>query len=144
MVGTLGPPSWENRLAICYAVYFGSFLPLWIYDGTKKRASPVAFDSPEAKIQKPEARSIWHQANNLRAVVRYLENMLQCQLFPRYRKTGASSLVRLGYHPRLVGGISSRPEFPYANLLMENVSHYSSLANQPYPLNVRLELPLIS
>ena len=60
------------------------------------------------------------------------------------RPTGASSLVRLGYHPRLVGGISSRPEVPHADLLMENLVHYSSIANQPYPLNVRLEMPLIS
>lgn len=119
-------------------------LPLWIYDGTKKRAYPVSFDSPEAKIQKPEARSVWHQANNLRAVVRYLENTLQCSLFPRYKKTGASSLIRLGYHTRLVGGISARPEFPHANKLMENLSNYSSLAAQTYPLNVRIELPLIS
>ena len=132
------------ELAICYAVNFGSFLPLWIYNGTKKRAVPVAFDSSEAKVQKPEARSIWHQANNLRAVVRYLENTLQCQIFPRYKKTGASSLVRLGYHPRLVGGISSRPEVPHATLLMENLAHYSSIAHQPSPLNVRLERPLIS
>ena len=62
---------------------------------------------------------------------------------PKNRMNTSSSLVR-GYHPRLVGGISSRPEFPYANLLMENLSHYSSIANQPYSLNVRLELPLIS
>ena len=103
----------------------------------------AAFDSPEAKIQKPEARSIWHQANNLRAVVRYLENALKCQLYPRYKKTGASSLIRLGYHPRLIGGVSARPSFPDAAMLMENISNYSSLANQPYPLNVRLEMPLI-
>ena len=75
------------ELAICYATNYGSFLPLWIYNGTKKRAYPVAFDSSDAKVQEPEARSIWHQANNLRAVVRYLENTLQCQIFARYKKT---------------------------------------------------------
>ena len=74
------------ELAICYAVNFGSFLPLWICNGKRKRAVPFAFDSSEAKVQKPEARSIWHQANNLRAVVRYLENTLQCQLFHDIRK----------------------------------------------------------
>ena len=74
------------QLAICYAVNFGSFLPLWICNGKRKRAVPFAFDSSEAKVQKPEARSIWHQANNLRAVVRYLENTLQCQLFHDIRK----------------------------------------------------------
>ena len=72
-------------LAVAYAVFFGSWLPLWVSPGTNKRAYPVAFDSDAAKLQKPEARSIWHQANNLRSVVRYLENTLQCQLFPRYK-----------------------------------------------------------
>ena len=43
-----------------------------------------------------------------------------------------------------VGGISARPEVPFTPLLMENLLHYSSLPNQPYPLNVRLELQLIS
>ena len=41
-----------------------------------------------------------------------------------------------------MGGISARPELPHAPKLIENLSHYSSLANQTYPLNVRLELPL--
>ena len=132
------------ELAVAYAVFFGSWLPLWVSPGTNKRAYPVAFDSDAAKLQKPEARSIWHQANDLRSVVRYLENTLQCQLFPRYKKTGASSLVRLGYHPRLVGGISARPEIPLTVLLMENLQHYSSLPNQQYPLNVRLEMQLVS
>ena len=58
------------------------------FSRVQKHALLAAFDSPEAKIQKPEVRSIWHQANILRAVVRYLENTLQCQLYPRYKKTG--------------------------------------------------------
>lgn len=127
-----------------YAVFFGSSLPIWIFQAKNKHALLAAFDSPEAKIQKPEARSIWHQANNLRSVVRYLENTLRCQLYPRYKRTGASSLLRLGYHPRLIGGISSRPSFSDAALLMENLSNYSSLANQTYPLNVWVEMPLVS
>lgn len=139
------------ELAMYYAIHFGLFLPIWIYNGENKHARPVAFDSEEAPIQKPDAKSIWHQANNLCAVVRYLENTLKCQMFPWYKKTGASSLVRLGYNSRLIGGISARPFLPDAKVLMENIVHYyhtthlySSLANQPYPLNGRLEMPLVS
>ena len=69
-------------------------------------------------------------------------NSLQCQLYPRYKKAGASSLIPLGFQNRLIGGISARPFFPYAEQLMDNLDLYSSLSNQEYLLNVRLEAKL--
>lgn len=41
----------------------------------------------------------WHQATNLR----------KKQLYPRYIKTGASTMVRLRFHRSLIGGIAARP-----------------------------------
>ena len=65
-------------------------------------------------------------------------------MYPRYKKTGASSLIRLGYNKQLTGGIAARPSFPFSDSLMDNLVRYSSLPNQQYPLNVRLEMVLIS
>ena len=129
--------SWYE-LAFYFAIFTGHFLPIWISSKTEKLPLPYDFDSPEAQIQPQEKRSLWHQASVLRSVVRYLENTLQCEFYPRYKKTNASSLIRLGYHRSLVGGISARPNLPFADLLIANLTSYSSMPNQSYPLNVRM------
>ena len=59
------------------------------------------------------------------------------QLYPRYKKTGAS-LVRLGYHRNLVGGLASRPNLPQKESALRMISHYSSQPGRPYPLNMRV------
>lgn len=131
------------ELALYYALFTGTCLPIWIYHTAKKLPRPYAFDSPEAKIQPDSKKCLWHQARVVRSVVRYLENSLQCSFFPRYKKTNASSLVRLGFHRSLVGGISARPFLPHADLLMQHLQAYASLPNQSYPLNVRVVQSLI-
>lgn len=98
----------------------------------------IAFDSPEATIQPDTKRCLWYQAGVLRSVVRYLENTLQCFFSPRYKKTNASSLVRLGFHRSLVGGISARPFLQLADLLVQKIEVYAPLPKQSYPLNVRV------
>ena len=75
-------------------------------------AHPLDLSSPEVALQKPEVRSLWHQANNFRNVVQYLESTARTKLYPRYAKTGASTMVRLGFHRSLIGGIASRPKLP--------------------------------
>ena len=139
--------SWYE-LVIAFQLDTGFALPVWIYHKDEKLPKPYPFLSEESQIQKPDSRSLWHQANTLRAVVRYLENTLQQslfpKLFPKYKKTGASSLVRMGFHKSLVGGISSRPVLPDPAAVIEIVKNYSSLPNQSYPHHVRLELPPIS
>ena len=62
-------------------------------------------------IQTPEFRGLGHQTSAFRDIVRYLENTCQTKLYPRYKKTGASSLIRLGFHRSLIGGIAARPTF---------------------------------
>ena len=131
--------SWYE-LVIAFQLDTGFALPIWIYHKGEKLPKPYPFLSEEAQIQKPESRSLWHQANTLRAVVRYLENTLQQPLFPKYKKSGASSLVRMGYHKSLVGGISSRPVLPDPAAVIEIVKNYSSQPTQSYPHHVRLEL----
>ena len=75
---------------------------------------------------------------NLRNVVQYLESTSTMHLYPRYAKTGLSTMVRLGYHRSLVGRIASRPCLPQRDLAMQILKDYSSTPGQPYPLNVRL------
>ena len=57
---------------------------------------------------------------------------------PRYKKTGASTMIRLGFHRSLTGGVASRPRLPQTDLALQVLSEYSSLPGQPYPLNVRV------
>ena len=135
--------SWYESV-IAFQLDMGFALPVWIYHKDGKLPKPYPFLSKESSIQKPECRSLWHQANTLRAVVRYLENTLQQSLFPKYKKTGASSLVRLGFHKSLVGGISSRSILPDPVAVIDHIKNYSSLPNESYPHHVRLELPKIS
>ena len=77
--------SWYE-LALYCAIHTGSFLPIWIYSKDKKLPTPYSFDSEEAKIQPADKKSLWQQAGVLRSTVRYLENTLQCKLYPRYLK----------------------------------------------------------
>ena len=82
---------------------------------------------------------------NLLAIFRenFIGNTLQQPLCPKYKKTGASSLIRLGFHKSLVGGIASRPILPDFNTVLETIKAYSSLPNQSYPHHVRLDMPII-
>lgn len=69
-------PSWsstsENRfgdytvwinLTIHFTLYAGRCLPIWVRHKDQNHAWPYAFDSEEVAIQKPEVRSLWHQAH---------------------------------------------------------------------------------
>ena len=126
------------ELAVHFTLYAGTCLPVWVKHKDQHHAWPYPFDSTEVKILKPEVRSLWHQAHNLRAVVKYLESSTGQYLYPRFKKTGASTMIRLGYHRSLTGGIASRPRLPQADLALQVLSQYSSMAGQPYPLNVRV------
>ena len=53
---------------------------------------------------------------------------------PSIQENNASSLVRLGFHRSLVGGMSGRPSLPLADLLIQNITAYASLPKQFYPL----------
>ena len=70
-----------------------------------------------------------------------LDNTLTEPMIPKYKKTGASSLVRLGFHKSLVGGINSRPVLPYPDKVIQILCDYASLPAQTYPHHVRLQLP---
>lgn len=94
------------ELTIHFTMYTGRCLPIWVKQKTGHQAWPYPFDSEEVAILKPEVRSLWHQAHNFRAVVKYLESSTGCHLYPRYKKTGASTMVRLGFHRSLTGGIA--------------------------------------
>ena len=118
-------------------------LPVWIYNKTDRLPTPYAFDSPEVAIQKDDAKSLWNQANTLWAIVRYLDNTLPTPLIPKYKKTGASSLVRLGFHKSLVGGVASRPVIPNATRFLAILREYSSMPTQSYPHHVRIPMPLV-
>lgn len=135
--------SWIE-LAVHFILFSGRGLPLWILDNKEKIFKPYAFDSPEALIQPKSARALCHQASTLRGIVRYLEGTMQCQLFPRYKKTCSSSLVRLGFHRTLVGGMAARPAMPNSAVAIKLLAEYSALPEQPYPLNVRLPFPVCS
>ena len=126
------------ELTIHYTLYAGKCLPIWVKHKDHHRALLYDFDSPEVAILKPEVRSLWHQAHNFRAVVKYLESSTGTKLYPRYKKTGASTMIRLGFHRSLVGGIPSRPKLPQVELALQILSEYASLPGQPYPLNVRV------
>ena len=131
------------ELAVCFTAYTGVALPVWIYSSEDRLPTPYAFDSPEIQIQKDAAKSLWNQANTLRAVVRYLDNTLPEPIVPKYKKTGASSLVRLGFHKSLIGGIVSRPAMPCVDKVLQILRDYASLPAQTYPHHVRLQLPPI-
>lgn len=127
-----------NELAIHFSLFACRCMPIWLKVKENQPAHPFDFDSPEVSLQKPELRSLWHQATNLRNVVQYLESTSTMHLYPRYAKTGLSTMVRLGYHRSLVGRIASRPCLPQRDLAMQILKDYSSTPGQPYPLNVRL------
>ena len=67
--------------------------------------SPYDFKSEEVQVLPPARHSLKQQATHLRNAVRFLEHTMQCNMFPRHPKVGASSLVNLGFHRSLVGGI---------------------------------------
>ena len=143
--------SWEplngcpnTSLAVHFVLFSGHGLPLWIFDPKEKILKPYAFDSPEALIQPKSARALCHQASTLRGIIRYLEGTRQCHLFPRYKKTCASSLVRMGFHRTLAGGMAARPAMPNSAVAIKLLPEYSALPEQPYPMNVRLPFPVCS
>lgn len=63
---------------------------------------------------------------------------------PSIQKNNASSLVRLGFHRSLVGGMSACPSLPLADLLIQNIIAYASLPKQSYPLNVQITPSLLA
>ena len=130
------------ELAVHFMLFSGQGLPLWIANSHSKILEPYAFDSPEALLQPKSAHGLCYQASTLRGIVRYLEGTMQCQLFPRYKKTCASSLVRLGFHRTLVGGIAARPSLPYAAQAVKIMTDYAALPEQPYPRDDRFPLPI--
>ena len=132
------------ELAISFMLYTGVALPVWIYNETDRLPTPYAFDSPEVAIQKEDAKSLWNQANTLRAIVRYLDNTLPTSLIPKYKKTGASSLVRLGFHKSLVGGVASWPVLPNVDQFLSILRDYSSMPTQSYPHHARIQMPLVT
>ena len=126
------------ELVVHYTLYAGRCLPIWIRHDNQSFAWPYAFDSLEVAIQKPEVKSLWHQAHNFRAVVQYLESTMKCHLYPPYKKTKASTVVRMGFHRSLTGGIASRPNLFQKDIALHLLRDYSAQAGQPYPLNVRI------
>ena len=86
-------------------LFAGWPLPIWIRDSTDN------IQYSNHTIMPKSARSLCNQASTLPGAVRYLENTMQCKMFPHYKKPCAPSLVRLGLHRSLVGGMSSRPSF---------------------------------
>lgn len=126
------------ELALHCSIYAGRCLSVWIHDSDKGYAVPYDFFSDPVLLQKPEFRSLAHQTSAFRAVVRYLENRGKTQLYPQCKKTGASSLVQLGLHGCLIGGLAARPNLPQNELAYTLLNDYASLAGQPYPLNVRV------
>ena len=125
-------------LVIHFTLYAGRCLPIWIKGKDQSFAWPYAFDSPEVAILKPEVRGLWHQTNNFRALVEYLQSSTGQRLYPRCKKSGASTMIRMGYHRSLVGGITSRPRLPQTDLAMKLLLDNSSLPGQQCPLNVRI------
>lgn len=126
------------ELALQFTVFAGKCLPVWIHDNEKGYAVPYDFFSGEVALQKPEFRGLGHQTSAFRAVVRYLENTTGHKLFPRYKKSGASSLIRLGFHRSLTGGITARPNLPQHEIAYIVLADYASTPGQTYPLNVRV------
>lgn len=91
-----------------YAIHSGvrRFTFGFIYEEDKTLVTlpvPHPFDSAAANIQPDEKNTLWYQAGTLRSVVRYLESTLQCQLYPRYKKTNAS-LFSSAWIPPEFGG----------------------------------------
>lgn len=125
------------ELALQYTIFAGKCLPVWLHDSDKGYAVPYDFFSEQVALQKPEFRGLGHQTSAFRAVVRHLENTSRCHLYPRYKKTGASSLIRLGFHRSLIGGIAARPNMQQNELTYATLAHYASAPGQVYPLNVR-------
>ena len=117
-------------------LFAGWPLPIWIRDSTDN------IQYSNHTIMPKSTRSLCNQASTLPGAVRYLENTMQCKMFPHYKKPCAPSLVRLGLHRSLVGGMSSRPSLPSADRAIHLISQYSVLPDQNYPLNVRLPVPL--
>lgn len=126
------------QLAVHFLLYAGRSLPVWIRHKDKSFAWPYDFDSPEVAIQKPEVKSLWHQAHNFRAVVKNLESSTGRHLYPRYKTTGASTVVRLGFHRSLTGGIASRPNLLQTELAIALLRECSTQPGQLYPPNVRV------
>lgn len=71
---------------------------------------------------------------------------MKCKMLPRYSTTGAVSLVNLGFHHSLVGGIRARPWLPdQAKVLSLSLfTEYMKLEGQKYPANVHLPMPIIA
>lgn len=126
------------ELIIHFSLFAGMCIPIWLKVKDNQPAHPFHFSAPEVAMQKPEVRSLWHQATNFRNVVQYLECTSKTKLYPRYSKTRASTMVRLGYHRSLVGGIASRPHLPQKEQAMQVLNDYASSPGQLYPLKVRL------
>lgn len=126
------------ELVVYFTLYAGLTMPIWLKVYENQPAKPFDFASSEVALQKSEVRSLWHQATNFRNVVQYLESTARTKLYPRFKKSGASSLVRLGFHRSLVGGVASRPQLPQSALAIQLLDQYATQPGQPYPLNVRL------
>lgn len=119
------------ELVIHFALFAGRCMPIWLKVKDNQPAHPFGFSSPEVSLQKLEVRSLWHQATNFRNVVQYLESTSKEKLYPRYAKTGASTMVRLGYHCSLVGGIASRPTLPQREKAMSILRDYICILTRP-------------
>lgn len=126
------------ELALQFTIFAGKCLPVWIHDHDKGYCVPFDFHSDKVALQKPDFRGLGHQTSAFRAIVRYLENTSGHRLFPRYKKTGASSLFRLGFHRSLIGGVAARPILPQNALSYAVLDAYMSTPGQSYPLNVRV------
>lgn len=81
-----------SNFGFAFMLYTGSALPIWIYHSDERLPTPYAFHSEEVSIQKEASRSLWHQANTLRAVVRHFLNTLiytsnKCRPY-KYKRLG--------------------------------------------------------
>ena len=74
------------ELVIHFTLFAGKCMPIWIKVADHQPAHPFDFFSDEVKLQKPDVRSLSHQATNLRYVVQYLEHTAKIKLYPRYKK----------------------------------------------------------
>lgn len=118
------------ELAVHFFLYTGSCLSIWIYD----------FDSPQVHIQPPKSRAcgIKHRiqeqwSRTWKAHVK----IASTRDIKAILKQGATSLVCIGFHRSLIGGIASRPTLPQQD---EAMNFSRAMQNQPYPLHVCLPL----
>ena len=114
-----------HELAIAFILQTGLQFPCWIKPPNRSRARPHHFQAPEVLALPAKLRSLREQADALRILIQYLQGFCHTQLYPKFHKTAASSLVQVGWGRTYTGGFPLRPQFINSDATQKTLQQYA-------------------